>query len=335
VPSALRLVASLVTALALAAACSSDERGVLESSAPSSQTTSPSSTSADNSTASTGPASSTSSDAAADPQGAVDTWIQLLDAAKTGEPTDDEIATIRAIADASTVEQLLTPLFPDSPSREITPYPAPTQLDDGTIAIDDCVVMNRGISTGISNWFTALATPNPDSPTGWTISDVTLINLQPCVPRSIADAAIADYEAHWNARESFFNPPNSDEPQLRGTTTGPALDRFLEIIDQFEREGLVSRGNRHSTNPEFSEFNAADEVVLVDCQDANPEYGIYDVETGERTALIEAVVDGQLNLARTTMTFEDGVWKVSGVNAQNNVQCRTPPTPPTLRISGG
>lgn len=132
---------------------------------------------------------------------ALETWTRLLDAAKTGDPNDDQIEVIETFANRNTAEQLKD-FFPEAPARELTHYPQLTVQDDGTIAIDDCIIMNRGISTGISNWFVGTAAPDPDSPTGWTINNLQLINLEPCVPRSIADAAIQGYENHWGARKT-------------------------------------------------------------------------------------------------------------------------------------
>jgi hypothetical protein len=330
-----------VALLALVSACSgADDAGTngdaelasattTETSAP---TTSESTVSSDDSGSATD--STPTAGAAADPQGAVDTWIQLLDAAKTGEPTDNETTTIETLSNDRTTNRLLTPLFTPLPGRELTHYPATTELDNGTIAIDDCIVMNQAISIGISNWFTGIATPDPNSPTGWTITDIVLINLEPCVPRSIAQAAIDGYEAYWDARVTFYDPPDRNSPLIDQTTTGGHKDFVLGLIDDFASNGQTLRG-RPGTEPGISEFTSPTELTIIDCQDVDPDYGVYVAATGERTDRIAPISDGELDLSQATLRLEGGTWKVSELLGSGDVQCRTPPLPTVLDLAGG
>lgn len=326
---------SLVVCMALAlvaSACSGGGDVVdLEEAAPAEETSSTTEATTTTSTTTTTEPAAPSTDPA---DAVIETWTTLLDAARTGAPDADQLATIEALAGPATVDQLLAPLFPEASGREIEFFPALTEQGDGTWAIDDCLVMSPGISVGISNWLVGAAEPADDSPTGWRISGIQVINLDPCVPRSIADAAIAGYEAYWDAQVVFYDPPDPDSPLIEETTSGLYRDFVLDLIADLSSEGQVLRG-RPMTVPEFSSFRSLSEVVIIDCQEVDPQYGVYDGATGERTDRIAPIGPGELDLRETTMQLEGGTWKVVDRQGQADVQCRTPPTPPTLRIAGG
>lgn len=326
--------AALIGFALLAAACSGgdDVVDLDDAIGPESSTTSSSSTTT--SSTSTTTTEAPEADPPEDAESAViETWTSLLDAARTGAPDDEQLAVIESLASAETVDQLVAPLFPEFPNREIEFFPALTEQDDGTYAIDDCLVMNRGITADVSNWFVGAAEPSDDSPTGFVITEISVINLDPCVPRSIADAAIDGYEAHWDAREIFLNPPDPESPALLDTTTGDQLDLFIGVLEMFIEEGYVGRG-RPTTSPEFWSFSSASELVIVDCQIPSPELGVYDAETGERTDVIEEVQDGQFDLRQTTMLLEGDLWKAADISAVTDVDCASA-SQQRVRVAGG
>ncbi|MEM9566525.1 MAG: hypothetical protein AAGA93_28150, partial [Actinomycetota bacterium] len=186
--SAATVVLATVAALALAAACSGGDDVVeLDESSPSSSSSSTATTGAPTTSSTAAPTSATTPPSGQEAEDAVIlTWLDLLNAARSGAPDDEQLATIESLAGPETVEQLLAPLFPESSAREIEFFPALTPGDDGTYAIDDCLVMNRGISTGVSSWFVGTAEPDGESPTGWRVTEIRVVDLDPCVPRSIA-----------------------------------------------------------------------------------------------------------------------------------------------------
>ena len=326
---------SLVVCMALAlvaSACSGSGDVVdLEEAAPAEETSSTTEATTTTSTTTTTEPAAPSTDPA---DAVIETWTTLLDAARTGAPDADQLATIEALAGPATVEQLLAPLFPEASGREIEFFPALTEQGDGTWAIDDCLVMSPGISVGISNWLVGAAEPADDSPTGWRISGIQVINLDPCVPRSIADAAIAGYEAYNDAQAVFYDPPDPENPLVEETTTGSHQLFVLDLIDDLASNGQVLRG-RAATVPEFSAIDSLEEVVIIDCQEVDLDFGVYVEATGERTDRITAIDDGELDLVEATMQLEGGTWKVSDYTVEGDVACRTPPTPETLRIAGG
>ncbi|MGH1494200.1 MAG: hypothetical protein ACRBK7_33220 [Acidimicrobiales bacterium] len=264
---------------------------------------------------------------------ALETWTKVLDAAKSGDPNEEQLTIIESLTNRNTAEQLKD-FFPKAPARQLTHYPKLTTQDDDTIAIDDCIIMNRGISTGISNWFVGTAAPNSDSPTGWTINNLQLINLDPCVPRSIADAAIQGYEDHWDARGSYLDPPDLDSPELRETTTGVQLELLAGLVDRFTQDGQRLAG-RPTTSPEFWEVNSNTEVVIYDCQEADPLRGVYDIATGDRTDLIPPITPGQFDAIQATLLFEEGRWKISDIQAQRDNDCQGGEPPKTIQPAGG
>ncbi|MGI9596799.1 MAG: hypothetical protein ACR2QK_11600 [Acidimicrobiales bacterium] len=279
------------------------------------------------------PTATTATGSGQDPeQAALDAWTMVLTAARTGTPDAEQLDVIASLADADTAEQLQT-FFPEAPGREITFHPQATAQDDGTVAIDDCIVMNRGISTGFSNWLIGTASQTGDGDT-WIIEDINLVNLDPCVPRSIATAAIEGYEAHWDAAEVFYNPPDADAPELRMTATGGYLDFVLGLIEEMQANGHYIRG-RPSTGPEFFELSSASEVTIIDCQETNPAFGVYLQSSDERTDLIPPIKDGELELVQAKMILEDGLWKVQDLQGRSDVECRTPPLPETIPQTGG
>ena len=210
-PTRWRLLAALLAGALLITGCSGGDDlpdlGEPEGTTPASGTTT---STAPTTTTSTEPqpADGNGSDDPDDPDQAVlDTWTTLLDAARTGAPDPDQTATIQALADDGTAQQLLNPFFPEAPTRQITYHPALTPQQDGSVAIDDCIIMDRGITADLSNWLIATAVPDDTSPTGWIITQLTVPNLDPCVPRSIAQAAIDGYEAQPGMHASRLPGP--------------------------------------------------------------------------------------------------------------------------------
>lgn len=265
----------------------------------------------------------------------VQTWTSLLSAAASGAPDEEQVAVIESLANGETAEQLLAPLFPEFPNREVEFFPALTEQDDGSYAIDDCVVMNRGIAEGVSNWFVGAAESADDSPTGFVITDISVINLDPCVPRSIADAAIEGYEAYWDAFDTIFDPAASDGADLlEATTTDPYQEFAVGLVEDLAADGQVIRG-RPQTAPEFFEITSTADLVIIDCQEPHPDLGVYFESTGARTDLIPPISDGQTDVSEATMKLEGGQWKVSDLQAVIDVDCRVSRQLPTLQVSGG
>lgn len=194
--------------------------------------------------------------------------------------------------------------------------------------------MNRGISAGVSNWMVGAAEPSAESPTGFLITEISVINLEPCVPRSIADAAIDGYQDFWDSFDTIFDPATSDPELLAETTTGGYRSFATGLIDDFRRDGQILRG-QPTTAPEFFEIASVTELVIVDCQDVNPELGVYVAATGERTDIVPPIEEGELDLQQATMVVEGGIWKIEDLQGAGDVECRTTNRPQTLTIAGG
>jgi len=326
-------VATLIGFALVVAGCSGngDVVDLDDAVGPEASTTSSSQTTSSSTTTSEPPADDPPQDAET---AVAETWTTLLGAARSGAPDAEQMAVIESLAGPETVDQLIAPLFPEFPNREIEFFPALTAQDDGSYAIDDCLVMNRGITAGISNWFVGAAEPSADSPTGYVVTDISVINLDPCVPRSIADAAIDGYEAYWDAFDTIFDPSQSDTGLLDETTTNPYRDFAAGLVDQFDQDGQVLRG-RPETAPEFFEISSTGDLVIIDCQRTNPDLGVYDEATGERTNLVPPISDGQTDVREATMKLEGGTWKVADLQGVIDVECGVPEPLPMLQVSGG
>jgi hypothetical protein len=74
------------------------------------------------------------------------------------------------------------------------------------------------------------------------------------------------------------------------------------------------------------EVRSPTELVILDCTEPDTDYGVYDLETGERLADEPAVREGQRNLRSAVMVFEAGKWKSSDFQGQVDFACEFAPT---------
>jgi len=247
-------------------------------------------------------------------------WTDVLTNAASG----DEISN----ASGEVVERLGV-LF-DRQTRELTSTPSVEVTGDSTVQIDDCVVLSTPLSAAPSVWFRGTATHDNNT---WTVDDVTVQQLNGCVPASVAAEVVAAYEAHWDAQVEFWNPPDPDHPLIAETTTGAYRELMEDLARRFQADGQVLKG-RAETNPEVWQYGPTDFVVLIDCFPTNPELGVYDAGTGERTDLIPPIAPGQIDLLQSTLLFEDGVWRVSDVQENRGTTCEPAPSSKGLPVVG-
>ena len=98
---------------------------------------------------------------------------------------------------------------------------------------------------------------------------------------------------------------------------------FLQQLDQQDRY-LREEPTIH---PEVIEWRSKDTVVVLDCQELDPESGIFDEATDERAEDSFRVDPGDLGLREVTLQFEDGRWKVADRQGNAGVDCEFAPTP--------
>ena len=322
-------LAALFLIALVAAACSSGNGDSvadgLEGATPTRQST----TVEADPTASSAPTTEPTTPPAGPPaEDALRTWVAMWDGAEqlVTDPTAADEA-IGANADPSVAEQLATIFSPDVEgdvdiaARTFENHPVLTDTGDGTVRIDDCLQVTPP-DTSPFVWFSGTATAVDGV---WRVTSIEPEALGGCVPAEIADAAIAGYEAYWDARVVFWEPADPDHPLVEETLTGPQLEVIRDLLIDHEQRGLVLRG-RAETHPEVVQITSATELTILDCMIQDPDRGVFDAATGERTDDIAPVAEGQRDLRSTVMVLEDGRWKVSECQGQANVRCDTVPT---------
>jgi hypothetical protein len=66
--------------------------------------------------------------------------------------------------------------------------------------------------------------------------------------------------------------------------------------------------------------------VILSCLEPDPDYGLYDLDTGERLPDEQPVREGQRDLESAVIVLEDGKWKVSDLQGQVDFACEFAPT---------
>ena len=325
-PARLRLAVMVTCVVVVAAACSGNDDATPVTLSPS--TTTPTPTTAAPTTAATSAPTTEPTPAGPPLEDAASVWTEVVTAvASSGE--DPAGPSAAAGATAAVVEQL--ELVFGEGKRIVTSFPTVEEQDDETVLIDDCMFVGPSLAAAPTAWFSGIATATDGA---WTITAVNVESLEGCVPTSIADAALADYDAYHDARASWLDPPDAAAAELAATATGDFLALNQDLATRLAGDGQVLRG-RATTHPEFFRINSPTEVVVLDCTETDPERGVYDADTGERTDVIAPIADGQRDLLETTMILEDDTWKVADVQANRNTTCETAPTVQGLPVAGG
>jgi hypothetical protein len=257
--------------------------------------------------------------------GAEQAWIAMWDGAElvVNDPVTAE-EQITAVASGEVYELLDTLYNPAglaASARVFTNYPVLVDEGDGIVTINDCVNVVP-LETAPFVWYSGTARFEAGT---WKIEGLTPEALGGCVPAVIADAAISGYEAYWDARVEFWDPADPDHRLVGQTMTGDQLEVIRGLLVDHQDRGLVLRG-RAETHPEVVQIASASELTILDCMAQDPERGVFDAATGERTDDIAPVAEDQRDLRSTVMVLEDGFWKVSDIQGQANVICDTAPT---------
>ena len=74
------------------------------------------------------------------------------------------------------------------------------------------------------------------------------------------------------------------------------------------------------------EVRSPTELVVLSCLEPDPDYGLYDIDTGDRLADEPPTKEGQRDLESAAMVLEDGKWKVSDLQGQVDFACDFAPT---------
>jgi hypothetical protein len=198
---------------------------------------------------------------------------------------------------------------------------------DGSAVIDDCLFESPRAGNQ-TVWYRGSASLHEGS---WRVESLDVVNQVGCVPEAVADAALAGYDAYWDARLEFWDPADPDHPLVAETLTGPQLELVRRLLADHQERGLALRG-RHTSHYEIIEVRSQAEVVVRDCVDQDPGRGLFVIESGERLDDVAPIEEGQRDFLSAVVVFEEGRWKVSDVQDRAKTACEYPPSPQGLPV---
>ena len=103
------------------------------------------------------------------------------------------------------------------------------------------------------------------------------------------------------------------------------MNELLAYFEQHQRDGWYVEQDGAVIHPEVLRVEGPDQIVIFDCQLADQNRGLFNA-AGERQAGIDPAQPDQRDIYEVTMLFEDGRWKTSDIQVQENVECEFAPT---------
>ncbi len=259
----------------------------------------------------------------------IDAWSSYWEAWAEVRASDDlDAAPLRTVASDVVVDGALA-LFERQRSSGLGPvetdvvlHPSVTESDPDRVSIEDCVLLSPSFTDTTGVWYQAELARTEQ---GWIVQSVRIPSAGGCVPQEMADAAIAAYEAFYDGWAVFWDPPDPASPVIEQVLAEPQRSLIVGLLTDHRARGVALRG-RPVLHPEVIEVRSPTELVILSCLEPAMDYGVYDLESGERLDDVPAVREGQRNLESAVMVFEDGRWKVSDLQGQVDFACEFAPT---------
>jgi hypothetical protein len=201
-------------------------------------------------------------------------------------------------------------------------HAAVTTSDADRATVEDCVLLAPSFTDAVGVWYEADLIR---SDKGWIVDAVRIPRAGGCVPRAMAEAAIEGYGAFYAGWTDYWDPADPESPIIDQVLAEPQLGLVVDLLSDHEARGAALRG-QPSLHPEVIELRSPTELVILSCLEPSPDYGLYDIDTGERLDDVPAVRTGQRNLESAVMILEDGLWKVSDLQGQVDFACEFAPT---------
>ncbi len=202
-----------------------------------------------------------------------------------------------------------------------------TEVSGESATVEACTLISRP-PTGVPGSLYDVAMEQTANGT-WIVAELALVSGAGCVPTALAVEAIDAYEAYWDDRGTLSNPADPDAPWLAERMTGEHLEVLAELYRDLQERGLYFTG-RPETHPEVVEVDLNWSVVILDCMAIPSDWGVYVIDTGQRTDDAESVGDGRLDLRSALMENEmadaSGVWRVATLAGEVNASCDFAPT---------
>jgi hypothetical protein len=191
-------------------------------------------------------------------------------------------------------------------------------------AITDCVIVEQhpadqpdSTATVTVAWEVQAAATDD----GWRIEDARATDLF-CVAEELNEQLLSAYRDFRAAKDAAWDPPDPDHPELDRTMAGDQLAFIRELLAEHEREGIVIREPAATDDAVVFEVGIGVATVS-DCTEQVPEYGAYDLDTGERLDdVIAPVEEGRLDAQSVELErFSGGNWRVTDQAASRDTDC--------------
>ena len=157
---------------------------------------------------------------------------------------------------------------------------------------------------------------------GWLVDHV-VPGIDTCVAPELNRQLLDAYRAYDEAWRTAWDPPDPDHDLLPQTMAGEALRQIRADLTELGDRGVALR-DAHDPLENAVVFDlGVGQATVSDCHPAHPEYGAYDIETGDRLdEVIPPVEDGQLNLVSVDLVRQDdGSWKVTQSAGLDGTNC--------------
>lgn len=187
-------------------------------------------------------------------------------------------------------------------------------VDGAEASIGDCIIAHEHLAPQDPDdaehrptWWTATAVLDGDD---WLIRSRNEDRSGPCVAEELNDQLLAAYEEYRRVKDDAWDPPDPDHPELDQVATGGHLEFLREILAEDAEAGMTFREPAPTDDAVVFDL-AIGFAVVSDCTEQVAEFGVYDLETGERLDdEIAPVEDGQVDLQSVNLVLEDDIWKV-------------------------
>lgn len=206
---------------------------------------------------------------------------------------------------------------------EVVLHPKVTDTGPGRVTIEDCVLLAPSFVEAAGVWYRADLVRSTEGP--WMVETLRVISVAGCVPQEMADAAIAAYHAYFQARASFWDPPDPDSPLLATVLAEPQKSFIVGLLVEHRIRGVALRG-QPTLHPEVNHVFGPTKVGIISCNPMGPDSGVFDIATGERQPDEPLRREGQRRVDVVDMVLEDGVWKISDLQGQADSACKLAPT---------
>ncbi len=251
-----------------------------------------------------------------------DAWVQVRASEDLDRGPLEAVASPEVVDGAVALFERQRSSGLDPVATEVVLHAAVTELAADRATVEDCVLLVPSFTDTVGVWYQADLIRTGQ---GWVVDAVRIPQAGGCVPHDIADAAIAGYEAYYDAEAEFWDPPDPDSALLDEVLVDPQRSFIVGLLEDHKTRGVALRGQPR-THPEVIEVRSPSEVVILSCLEPHPTFGLYDVDSGERLSDELSVRDGQRDLQSAVMVLEDGVWKVSDLQGQVDFSCEFAPT---------